>query len=79
MLGGIKTLLDGDYCMYCNTKIKSENYDFCPKCGNPLTENAIKLREQQDRKIKLEVYDHLSEIIKDKSDLEILCNELKNI
>ena len=53
-MNGIKSLPNGDFCAYCNAKINADLYDFCPKCGNALSMNAIKLKEQQNRRIKIE-------------------------
>lgn len=77
MLGGIKNLPSGNYCMYCNAKMNSEKFNFCPNCGNPLTDNAIRLREQQDKKVKLEVLANLTEKIDDEKMLKILSDFIK--
>ena len=77
MVNGIKTLADGDYCAYCNAKVNLELYNFCPKCGNPLNENAIKLRDYQDERIKMQVLDDITEKITDTNSLKIIAEYLK--
>lgn len=78
-MNGVKTNINGDFCAYCNAKVNVPLYDFCPKCGSALSLNAINLKEQQNRKIKLEVLDELSLEIKDEESLKILLQKIKNI
>ena len=77
MIKGIKSLPDGDYCVYCNAKVKLDLYDFCPKCGNPLSDNAINLRNQQETRIKYEILDEISSQIDDEKSLKIIADYLK--
>ena len=77
MIKGIKSLPNGDFCAYCNAKINLDLYDFCPKCGNPLSDNAIKLREKQDERIKFGVLDDLSQGISDPNVLKVISEYLK--
>ena len=77
MIKGIKSLPNGDFCAYCNAKINMDLYDFCPKCGNPLSDNAIKLREKQDERIKFGVLDDLSQGISDPNVLKVISEYLK--
>ena len=42
------------YCNYCNAKIISV-YEFCPKCGSPISENARKLKQLQNQRIEIGV------------------------
>ncbi|MBO7527013.1 MAG: hypothetical protein J6T74_03845 [Clostridia bacterium] len=77
MIKGIKSLPNGDFCAYCNAKINLDLYDFCPKCGNPLSDNAIKLREKQDERIKFGVLDDLSSGISDPNVLKAISDYLK--
>ncbi len=79
MIRGIKTLENGDFCAYCNAKVNLEIYNFCPKCGNPLTDEAIRLRDQQDKKLKIELVGVLAEKIENKKVLEELATILKDI
>lgn len=79
MVNGIKTYSDGDCCAYCNAQINEKLYNFCPKCGNPLNMNAITLKEQQQRRIKLELLDELAYEIKDRDALTVILNKTKNI
>ena len=78
MLGGIKTTIDGDHCLHCNTKIIS-NYDFCPKCGSPISYDALRLKEQQNKAIKLELLDELSSMISDEKSLKVILEKTKKI
>ena len=79
MIGGIKTKPDGEFCAYCDARISSKYYDFCTKCGNALTSKAIKLREQQIKRIKLEVLDELALEIEDTAALNIIVNKVKTL
>lgn len=77
MIGGIKTNLDGDHCIYCNAKIITGLYNFCPKCGNPLNTDAIKLKEQQTKKVQIELLDELAYLIEDEKALNIILEKTK--
>lgn len=79
MANGIKTTPDGDFCEYCNAKVNVNLYNFCPKCSNPLNQNAIKLKEQQEKRIQIELLDELSCEIQDEKSLKIIVEKLKNI
>jgi len=79
MLNGIKTYVDGDFCAYCDTKLNIGTYNFCPKCSNPLNSNAIKYKEQQAKKIKIQLLDELSYEIKDADSLKIILEKIKKI
>ena len=79
MVGGIKSLQNGDFCAYCEAKVNLNAYNFCPKCGNPLSQNAMKLRDQQEKRIKLEILDELAEEVNDTKTLAIIVNKIKNI
>lgn len=76
---GIKSLPDGDFCAYCNTKVNLNLYSFCPKCGNALNEAAIKLAEQRETKIKIELLDELASEIEDENSLKVIVKKLKNM
>lgn len=75
---GIKTKADGDYCVACNAKI-IDVYNFCPKCGNPLTKTANTLKDQRCRAVKIELLDELASDINDEKSLKIILEKLKNI
>lgn len=75
-MNGIKSLVDGDYCGYCDLKIDLKKQNFCPKCGNPLTDDAIKLKEQQNLGIIMGVIDDLTNIINDASSLQKISDYL---
>ena len=73
---GVTTKIEGDFCANCNAKIISA-YNFCPKCGNPLNQNAIKLKEQQQKRVEIELLDELANKIEDEKSLKIIINKLK--
>ena len=50
---GIKSLESGDYCGLCDAKVNAVLYNFCHKCGNQLNGDAINLKEQQIKKVKI--------------------------
>ena len=77
MIRGIKSLPEGEFCAYCNAKVNLDMYNFCPKCGNPLNDNAIGLREEQDKRVKMEVLDEISNEINDTKSLKIIAEYLK--
>ena len=79
MAYGIKSNPNGDFCAYCNAKVNIPLYDFCPKCGSPLSLNALKLKEQHTRKAKLEILDELTLEIQDEKTLKLLLEKIKNI
>ena len=77
MINGIKTNIDGDHCAYCDARIITGLYNFCPKCGNPLNIEAIRLKEQQEKRIKLEVLDELAYLVDDENALKIILDKTK--
>ena len=79
MIFGIKTTKDGDICAKCNAKVKTNSYNFCPICGNALNYDAIRLRDQQTKKAKLELLDELSFEIEDQKSLEIIVKKVKSL
>ena len=79
MISGIKTTPNGDYCAYCNAKINASIYDFCPKCGNALSANALKLKEQQEKRVKIELLDELALEMQDEKSLKVIINKLKQL
>ncbi len=79
MISGIKTNADGDFCAYCNAKVNLSLYNFCPKCGNALNLDARTLKEQQEKRIKIELLDELSLEVRDEKTLSLILNKLKEI
>jgi len=79
MLNGIKTYVDGDFCVNCDMKVNVEVHNFCPKCGSALNSNAIKFKEQQNKKIKIELLDELSNAITDENSLKIILEKIKSL
>ena len=78
MISGIKTKPDGDYCAYCNAKLINV-YEFCPKCGNALTLDAVNLRGQREKSIKIELLDELASEMADEKSLKAILKKLNNI
>ena len=79
MIYGIKSTKDGDICAKCNSKLKTNSHNFCPVCGNALNFDAIRLRDQQIKKAKLEVLDELSLEIQDQKSLETIIKKVKSL
>lgn len=79
MINGIKTTINGDCCAYCEAKVISGLYNFCPKCGNPLTVDAIRFKEQQEKKIKLELLDELAYEVEDEKALKIILDKTQSL
>ena len=78
-MNGIKTLPDGEYCAYCNAKVNLNLYNFCPKCGNALTMDAIRLKEQQEKRVKIELLDELSAEITDEKSLNVIIEKVRRV
>ncbi|MBR3605530.1 MAG: hypothetical protein IKL52_05845 [Candidatus Gastranaerophilales bacterium] len=78
-MNGIKTLPDGDHCAYCNAKVNLSLYDFCPKCGNALSINALKFKNQQEKRTKIELLDELALELTDEKSLNIILNKVKSL
>lgn len=78
MIGGIKTKVDGDYCVYCNNKINEKN-NFCPICGNPLNENGENLRHEQIVSEKIKLLSELSSLIKDPKALKVIQIQIEKL
>lgn len=79
MIGGIKTKIDGDYCAYCDKKVDVKNQNFCPVCGNPITEEGISLRNEQIISEKLKLLSDLSRSVKDPATLKIIQNKIQEL
>lgn len=79
MINGIKSTTEGDFCMYCNAKVIEGSYNFCPKCGNPLNYDAIRLNDQKENKIKIELLDELAFYINDVEALKVIANKAKSL
>lgn len=79
MTYGIKSTQDGDVCIKCNAKVKTNLYNFCPVCGNALNFDAIRLRDQQIKKAKLEVLDELVVEVTDPKFLETILKKVKSL
>lgn len=79
MINGIKTNVDGDHCAYCDAKVVSGLYNFCPKCGNPLTVDAIRFKDQQTKKVKLELLDELAYQVEDEKALKVILEKTKSL
>lgn len=79
MINGIKTTLEGDRCAYCDAKVISGLYNFCPKCGNPLTVDAIRFQEQKTKKIQIELLDELAYEIEDEKALKVILNKTQSL
>lgn len=79
MVNGIKTLQDGEYCAYCNTKVNADIYNFCPICGNPLNSQAMVFNDQKIAKEKLDLLTELVSVITDKDSLQIIAEKTKEI
>ncbi|MBQ7884944.1 MAG: hypothetical protein IJ318_02480 [Clostridia bacterium] len=76
---GIKTTPEGDKCAYCDAKVNTAVYNYCPKCANPLNFDALRRNEQLNKKIKLEILDELSLQIDDAKSLQIILNKIKSL
>lgn len=79
MLVGIKSYVDGDYCTSCDAKISTTIHNFCPNCGNPLNSNALKFKEQQNKRIKIELLDELALNITDANSLKVVLDKVKSL
>ena len=79
MIGGIKTKIDGDYCVYCNNKVDTEKQNFCAVCGNPLNENGENLRHEQIVSEQLKLLSDLSKFIKDPRALKVIQNKIDKL
>ena len=79
MINGVNTKIDGDYCAYCNAKIIEGLYNFSPKCGNPLNVDAIKLKEQQIKREKIELLDELAYLVDDENALKVILEKTQEL
>lgn len=79
MINGISSNVDGDFCAYCGAEINADLYNFCPKCGNPLNINAIKLKEQQIKREKIDLLDELAYLINDADALKVILDKTKSL
>lgn len=58
-------------CPFCEKEIES-GFDFCPYCGEPLTEMAKELRDKSDSIVELEFASSLIGEVKDENTLKLL-------
>ena len=62
-----------------NSQVKTKAHNFCPVCGNALNFDAIRLRDQQIKKAKLEVLDELVVEVTDPKFLETILKKVKSL
>ena len=58
-------------CPVCEKEINKE-YNFCPYCGEPMTEVAKEIQERQTTIAQLKLLGALIEKVQDKKTLELL-------
>ena len=66
-------------CSFCNKEV-AENFQFCPHCGEPLTELAKKIEEKRNANAQLKVIFSLIENVNDEKTINLLkeyVNKLK--
>ena len=56
-------------CPKCKTEAST---NFCANCGLPLTENAIALKKQREKNLKLELLTEVISLVNDPRSLEAL-------
>ncbi len=56
--------MENKICEICKSEI-DESANFCPMCGEALTENAKVYKKQLAIKAKLEILSDLSKVVKD--------------
>lgn len=59
------------FCKECNNAIE-ENFEFCPYCGEAISEKAQKLEEQKSINANLILIANLMDKIEDRKTLKIL-------
>ena len=57
-------------CSHCEAEIN--NYNYCPNCGTPLTENTINLENTKILNTRLETLLKVTEIIDDEKALNTI-------
>ena len=78
MIEGIKTLPDGDHCVVCNLKVNAD-YAFCPNCGNPLNNDSMLLKQEQNKSLIINFCNELANELSDQKSIKIIINKLKNL
>ncbi len=78
MFGGIKTTVEGDFCIKCNKKV-NDTYNFCPICGNALNNRAAELKKEEFRNEKIKLLDELSLLVYDIDALKAIERKLKEL
>lgn len=66
------------YCSACKNEI-SENFNFCPNCGRPLTELAKRLVTEQKINCELELLIKLIDYVEDDKTLKLLNALIKKL
>lgn len=79
MINGVSSNVEGDFCVYCGAEINAGLYNFCPKCGNALNIDAIKLKEQQIKREKIDLLDELAYLINDPDALKVILEKTKSL
>lgn len=67
-----------DVCSVCKKQV-SENYNFCPYCGKPLTDLAKELIKTQIDNNRLEVLIKLIDNVDDEKTLKLIKSMVKKI
>lgn len=63
--------MDKKICQICKNEI-DENANFCPMCGEAISDNAKIYKKQLSIKAQLEILSDLSKIVKDTKSLELI-------
>ena len=63
--------MENKICEICKSEI-DESANFCPMCGEALSENAKVYKRQLEIKSKLEILSELSKLVKDTKSLELI-------
>lgn len=63
--------MESKICKICKSEI-DEGSNFCPMCGEAISENAKIYKKQLEIKAQLEVLANLAKVVKDTRSLELI-------
>ena len=70
--------MDSNICQFCQKEIE-EDFNFCPYCGEPLSNLAKTIRAKQERNAQLQLALSLIDSVRDEDTLSLIQEFVKDV